>query len=145
MVTARSVKSWTWAVNSIGARCPAASRVPLQASAPPSSGFASVERVGDPAAWYLRRYRRVRGQMAAARRPAGDDAAPEEANDARLSEGELEAIPDRRERSQEARRSRLGAVGRALARWVAIDAEHCPARAVTCEDIDPEAYVVGNS
>jgi hypothetical protein len=35
--------------------------------------------------------------------------------------------------------------GRALARWVAIDAEYCPAHAVTGEDIDPEAYVVGNS
>ena len=42
MVTARSVKSWTWAVNSIGSRCPAASRVPLQTSAPPSRGYASV-------------------------------------------------------------------------------------------------------
>ena len=48
-------------------------------------------------------------------------------------------IPDRREHSHEARRSRLGA------RWVAIDAEHCPARAVTGEDIDPEVYVVENS
>jgi hypothetical protein len=48
-------------------------------------------------------------------------------------------IPDRREHSHEARRSRLGA------RWVAIDAEHCPARAVTGEDIDPEEYVVENS
>jgi hypothetical protein len=35
--------------------------------------------------------------------------------------------------------------GRALVRWVAIDAEHCAARAVTGEDIDPEEYVVGNS
>ena len=67
------------------------------------------------------------------------DAAPEETNDARLSEEEREAIPDRREHSHEARRSRLGA------RWVAIDAEHCPARAVTGEDIDPEEYVVENS
>jgi hypothetical protein len=96
-------------------------------------------RVGDPAAPYLRRYRRVRGHMAAARQPAGGDAAPEETNDARLSEEERDAIPDRREHSHEARRSRLGA------RWVAIDAEHCPARAVTGEDIDPEEYVVENS
>lgn len=47
--------------------------------------------------------------------------------------------PDHREHGHEARRSRLGA------RWVAIDAEHCPARAVTGEDIDPEEYVVENS
>jgi hypothetical protein len=77
--------------------------------------------------------------MAAARQPAGGDAAPEDTDDARLSEEERDAIPDRRERSHEARRSRLGA------RWVAIDAEHCPARAVTGEDIDPEEYVVENS
>ena len=67
------------------------------------------------------------------------DAAPEETNDARLSEEERDAIPDHREHSHEARRSRLGA------RWVALDAEHCPARAVTGEDIDPEEYVVENS
>ena len=66
-------------------------------------------------------------------------AAPEETNDARLSEVERDAIPDFREHSHEARGSRLGA------RWVAIDAEHCPARAVTGEDIDPEEYVVENS
>ena len=35
--------------------------------------------------------------------------------------------------------------GRALTRWVSNEAEHCPARAITGEDIDPEAYVVGNS
>ena len=64
-------------------------------------------------------------------------AAPEEANDARLSEGEGDAIRDRREHSHEARGSRLGA------RWVAIDAEHCPA--VPGEDMDPEECVVGNS
>ena len=75
--------------------------------------------------------------MAAARQPAGGDAAPEETNDARLSEEERDAIPDRREHSHEARRSRLGA------RWVAIDAEHCPA--VPGEDMDPEECVVGNS
>jgi len=39
--------------------------------------------------------------------------------------GDRSTIPDRREHSHEARRSRLGA------RWVPIDAEHCPARAVT--------------
>ena len=33
----------------------------------------------------------------------------------------------------------------ASARWVAIDAERCPAGAVTGEDIDPEEYVVENS
>ena len=69
----------------------------------------------------------------------GSDAAPEETNDARLSEEERDAIPDFREHSHEARRSRLGA------QWVAIHAEHCPARAVTGEDIDPEEYVVENS
>jgi hypothetical protein len=74
--------------------------------------------------------------MAAARQPAGSDAASEETNDARLAEEERDAIPDRREYSHEARRSRLGA------RWVAIDAEHCPGRAVTGEDIDREEYVV---
>jgi len=77
--------------------------------------------------------------MAAARQPAGGDAAPEDTNDARLSEEERDAIPDFREHSHEARRSRLGT------RWVAIDAEHCPARGVTGEDIDPEEYVVENS
>jgi len=41
-----------------------------------------IERVGDPAAPYLRRSRRVRGHMAAARQLAGGDAAPEETNDA---------------------------------------------------------------
>ena len=76
--------------------------------------------------------------MAAARQPAGGDAAPEETNDARLPEEERDANPDRREHSHEARRSRLGAV-------VPIDAEHCPARAVTGEGIDPEEYVVENS
>lgn len=76
--------------------------------------------------------------MAAARQPAGGDAAPEETNDARLSEEERDAIPDRREH-HEARRSRLGA------QRVAIHAEHCPDRAVTGEDIDPEEYVVENS
>jgi hypothetical protein len=77
--------------------------------------------------------------MAAARQPAEGDAAPEKTKDARLSEEERDAIPDRRKHSHEARRSRLGV------RWVAIDAEHCPARAVTGEDIDPEEYVVENS
>ena len=67
------------------------------------------------------------------------DAAPEETNDARLSEEERDAIPDRREHSHEARRPRLGA------QWDAIHAEHCPAHAVTDEDIDPEEYVVENS
>src|SRR5664280_297772 len=51
----------------------------------PLTGMERV-RVGDPAAPYLRRYRRVRGHMAAARHPAGGDAAPEETNDARLSD-----------------------------------------------------------
>jgi hypothetical protein len=78
-------------------------------------------------------------QLAAARQPAGGDAEPEEPDDARQSEEERDAIPDRREHSHEARRPRLGA------RWVAIDAEHCPARGVTGEDIDPEEYVVENS
>jgi hypothetical protein len=77
--------------------------------------------------------------MAAARQPAGGDAAPAETNDARRSEEERDAIPDRHEHSHEARRPRLGA------QWDAIHAEHCPAHAVTDEDIDPEEYVVENS
>jgi len=52
---------------------------------------------------------------------------------------ERDAIPDFREHSHEARGSRLGA------QWVAIHAEHCAARGVTGEDIDPEEYVVENS
>ena len=56
-----------------------------------------------------------------------------------LSEEEHDAVPDFREHSHEARRSRLGAQG------VAIHAEHCAARGGTGEDIDPEEYVVENS
>ena len=82
--------------------------------------------------------RRVRGHMAAARQPAGGDAAPEETNDARLSEEN--STPSLPAASTATRRA-----GRALVRWVAIDAEHCAARAVTDEDMDPEEYVVGNS
>jgi hypothetical protein len=52
----------------------------------------------------------------------GSDAAPEEANGARLSEEERDAVPNFGENSHEARRSRLGAQG------VAIHAEHCAAR-----------------
>ena len=52
----------------------------------------------------------------------GSDATPEETNDARLSEEERDAIPDFREHSHKASRSRLGA------QWVAIHAEHCAAR-----------------
>ena len=69
----------------------------------------------------------------------GSDAAPEETNDARLSEEERDAIPDFREHSHDARGSRLGA------QWVAIHAEHCAARTVTGENIDPEECVVENS
>ena len=69
----------------------------------------------------------------------GSDAAPEETNDARLSEEERDAIPDFREHSHQ---------GAQVAPWctvVAIHAEHCPAHGVTGEDIDPEECVVENS
>ena len=83
--------------------------------------------------------RAPRGDLLPVLLKKGSDAAPEETNDARRSEEERDAIPDRRAHSHEARAARLGV------RWVVIDAEHCPARAVTGEDIDPEECVVENS
>ena len=67
------------------------------------------------------------------------DAAPEETNDADCRKRNARLSLPSASTATKARRSRL------RARWVAIDAEHCPARAVTDEDIDPEEYVVENS
>ena len=61
------------------------------------------------------------------------------ANDAHLAEEERDVIPDFREHSDEALRSRLGA------QWVAIHAQHRAARGISGQDIDPEEYVVENS
>lgn len=61
------------------------------------------------------------------------------ANDEHLAEEERDVIPDFREHSDEALRSRLGA------KWVAFHAEHRAARGIPGEDIDPEEYIVENS
>ena len=61
------------------------------------------------------------------------------ANDEHLAEEERDVIPDFREHSDEALRSRLGA------RWVAFHGEHRAARGIPGEDIDPQEYVLENS
>jgi hypothetical protein len=61
------------------------------------------------------------------------------ANDEHLAEEERDVVPDFREHSNEALRSRLGA------KWVAFHAEHRAARGISGEDIDPGKYIVENS
>jgi len=61
------------------------------------------------------------------------------ANDEHLAEEERDVIPDFREHSDEALRSRLGAA------WVSFHAEHRAARGISGEDIDPEEYIAENS
>jgi Hemerythrin HHE cation binding domain len=61
------------------------------------------------------------------------------ANDEHLAEEERDVIPDFREHSDEALRSRLGA------RWVVFHAEHPGAGGISGDDIDPQGYVVENS
>jgi len=61
------------------------------------------------------------------------------ANDEHLAEEERDVIPDFREHSDEALRSRLGA------QWVAFHVQHRAARGISGEDIDPEEYVAENS
>jgi hypothetical protein len=60
------------------------------------------------------------------------------ANDEHLAEEERDVVPDFREHSDEALRSRLGA------KWVAFP-EHRSARGISGEDIDPGEYIVENS
>jgi hypothetical protein len=61
------------------------------------------------------------------------------ANDEHLAEEERDVIPDFREHSDQALRSRLGT------RWVAFHAEHRAARGISGEDIDPGEYIDQNS
>jgi Hemerythrin HHE cation binding domain len=61
------------------------------------------------------------------------------ANDEHLAEEERDVIPDFREHSDDALRSRLGA------QWVAYHAKHRAARGISGDDIDPQEYVVENS
>jgi Hemerythrin HHE cation binding domain len=61
------------------------------------------------------------------------------ANDEHLAEEERDVVPDFREHSDEALRSRLGA------KWAAFHAEHRSARGISGEDIDPGEYIVENS
>ena len=61
------------------------------------------------------------------------------ANDEHLAEEERDVIPDFREHSDEALRSRLGA------QWVAFHVEHRDARGVSGADVDPQEYVDENS
>jgi len=61
------------------------------------------------------------------------------ANDEHLAEEERDVVPDFREHSDEALRSRLGA------EWVAFHADHGAARGISGKDIDPGEYIVENS
>jgi hypothetical protein len=61
------------------------------------------------------------------------------ANDEHLAEEERDVVPDFREHSDEALRSRLGA------KWVAFHVEHRAARGISGKDIDPGEYIVENS
>lgn len=61
------------------------------------------------------------------------------ANDEHLAEEERDVIPDFREHTDEALRSRLGAD------WVAFHARHRGAHGISGEDIDPQEYIVENS
>ncbi|HEY5247140.1 MAG TPA: hemerythrin domain-containing protein, partial [Dermatophilaceae bacterium] len=61
------------------------------------------------------------------------------ANDEHLAEEERDVIPDFREHSDEALRSRLGT------EWVVFHAEHRAALGIPGVDLDPQEYIVENS